>query len=71
MKRILIASLAVTGIAFLGSCERQDWEVTKKLHHHGAGHSGGEHKTEHGGETDAAHSGAEAEKKEGEATAHP
>lgn len=47
--------LAVAAVAFV-SCERHDWEETKKLHeqHHGAGH--GEH-AEHAeaGHTEEAH----------------
>lgn len=70
MKRILIASLAVAGIAFLGSCERQDWEVTKKLHHHGEAHGGG-HAAEHGDGVDASHAEGGDAKKEGEAAPHP
>lgn len=46
--------LALAAVAFV-SCERHDWEETKKLHeqHHGAGHGHGEHAEAHG-ETKAA-----------------
>ncbi|HEY8990529.1 MAG TPA: hypothetical protein VIM46_01005 [Luteolibacter sp.] len=46
--------LALAAVAFV-SCERHEWEETKKLHeqHHGAGH--GEHAEGHG---DAEHGDA-------------
>jgi hypothetical protein len=45
--------LAVAAVAFV-SCERHDWEETKKLHeqHHGAGH--GEH-ADHADHKEEAH----------------
>lgn len=51
--------LAVAAVAFV-SCERHDWEETKKLHeqHHGAGHgehAHGDHPATHDEEHKEAH----------------
>lgn len=54
--------LAATAVAFV-SCERHDWEDTKKLHeqHHGAGHAAEGHghadHAEHKGEAHGDHAG--------------
>lgn len=61
--------LALAAVAFV-SCERHDWEETKKLHeqHHGAGH--GDHAEAHGEHADAHHGETKAAEGEHKEAAH-
>lgn len=55
MKNLLLSVTSLTAVILLGACDRQPFEVTKKLHepyqeHHGDAHHGDDH-----GKKDASH----------------